>query len=926
MDNPMKLWRCAELDIAPFKARLQEDLEHTGLSLGREACGIELAVALAKRRDRLLIDVMDALEQVQVPVPPVRIYATGSYGQRLVCPRSDVDLLVVYEPALVPAQALGRWGGAFQTALRDIGFKVGMAARTPAQCLEMATDDVSIGASMLDARLIWGQDAAHDSLRQRVAGALRSADGGRSFAQAVRQGCRMRHARYGRTIFLLEPEVKHGRGGLRDLQALQWSARVLHGAWDLMGIAKVAGAGEGQRQGLERAVSHLLLVRIALHLAGGRFGNDRLTFPFQESLAKRLGDASAQADAVGYFMRDFYEAANTLAGCSLGWQDIWLLPPDDDHPVEIGPGICVRQGRVDLLRKDDRPEVAQPIPAPEVAQPTAAEGDDIAIGPMLGSISTAALERLKDNPLAPFEAALDLELPLHPVLEAHLPRLPAFLKQHPVHDEAMRSLRRILCSQQEGGDALSRALSRSRVLPWLMPDFEPIVALGQHDVYHVYTVDAHLVRALERGRALLRGQWSQEGRPGAGRFTALAQAMPSHRRDVWLLSCLLHDVGKGRKEDHSLVGAQIATRLGPRLGLTRSQSDHLSFLIREHLLMPRISQRRDLNDPENILHVARIVRTRAALTDLTLLTAVDIDAVGPQNLTPWKARLLLELHDRVREVLKGGLSALERSTGRGELRRALLGALEAGTGQSLSAQEHAALERFCDGMPAAYLSASNTEELARHARTFVKPEPVAVDFHDLPDASLAELVVCVDGRPRSLAIIAGVLAAGGMNILTAQINTEARSRRTLDVLVVQDATGRVLSNAHRRAALAAQLRAALEGQTQVETLLADRRSGGVGRRPAPEVALEVRVDPAISKSYTIVEVKAHDHVGLLWTVARCLFDVGCEVHVAKIITEGVRVIDTFYLLWRASGQKLTEAQSQAVRLALEETLQAAEPC
>ena len=735
----------------------------------------------------------------------------------------------------------------------------------------------------------------------------------------MREGCRARHGRYGRTVYLLEPDAKHGRGGLRDVQALRWSARILHDARTLSSAAEAAGAHPEEAEALREAVDVVLRVRVALHLLRGRFANDRLTFHLQEKIARRFGledspgESGRQTLAVEHFMRRYYSAAGLLSRLSLQWQDIWLLPPPDPRPVALSSGLCVRQGHVDLLRRTDKPAQEAAVHAPIEVSAPAGEGVEAAlrVGPGLGSLEEEALARLRRNPISVYEAALDLGLPLHPVTEAHMARVALLLDDGRITPAWRRSLRRVLCSV-EGADELVRSLASSGLLVRMLSDFEPVIGLGKHDVYHIYTVDAHLLGALERGRALLRGDWIEEGRPGAAFFTRLAQQMPSHRRDVWLLSCLLHDVGKGRGGDHSEIGARLMGEVGPQLHLTGLEQAHLAFLILEHLLMPRISQRRDLSDREIIEAAALKIRTLGALDDLTLLAAVDMEAVGPQNLSEWKARLLIELHQRVRVVLEKGLGALHEGAARTEARRALGAALCLGRGVSaLDEATRAAVERFFDSLPLRQLLGTPTEALARHFEVFASPEPVAVAFHQDEQALATEVAVCVEDRPGLLSTVSGVLSAHGLNILRAHISTHS-SGRALDVFVVQTALGEGLTQARRQVRLAEDLRRAAMGQVSVSELLSRRRSK-LSARPAPEIKTTVQVDQAASSRYTIFEVKTRDQVGLLWSISRSLYEAGCAVHIAKIVTEGERVIDAFYVEHREEGRKLDNEEAEAVR-------------
>ncbi len=936
-------WRCPELELAPLRAMLAAQTAQAAARLdagvagmeGAGALGRDLARGLCRGRDALLGALRDALADLGIEPPEAAVYATGDYGRGVVCPRSDVDLLLIHGE--VDREAMARWSAAFQTALRDLGLKVGLAQRTLAQCLELGLADPHVGSSMLDARLLWGAErfaalraaqegapqgapvdrragdlAESGGLAGLMARALASVEGGRAFATLLRGECRARHARYGQTVYLLEPDVKQGRGGLRDLQATLWAARVLHKAGGLQEAGQAAGAHPGEVERLDEAVGALLRSRVALHLMAGRFANDRLTFEMQVQIAARLGFEDSPGPrpllAVERFMRHFYASADLTARLCLQWQDLWLLPSPDLRPAPVSAGLCVRQGHVDLLRKADL--------TPDHPSPPEPEGVPGSFGgPDLESLREISRAQLRQNPIGVYEAALDLGLPLHPVAEAHMARAALLLEDAHINESWGRSLRRVLCAV-DGADELVGSLARSGLLARALPQFGPITALGTHDIYHAYTVDAHLLRSLEQGGALLRGQW-RASKPLGAALSEMAARMPDHRREVWLLACLLHDVGKGRQEDHSEAGERLAAEIGPALHLSARQTAHLQILIRHHLLMPRISQRRDLNDINEIHGVARVVRTIPALEDLTLLAAVDMEAVGPGNLNAWKAGLLLDLHARVRQVLEGGLESLQTDAALAEVRRGIEGAL-ADAGVALEGATREGLDRFVDRVSSSYLLSTPVEALARHFGVFVSDAPVAIGVTQNEEADATEVSLGVDDRPGLLVTVAGVLSAHGLNILTAQINTHSTGR-ALDVFVVQTDKGQGLRAPDRIARLQDDLRRAVSGQVSVEALLSRRRSG-LPQRPSPQVETRARVDPDSGSRYTIIEVKSRDRVGLLWTIARCLHECGAAVHFAKIVTEGDRAIDTFYVERRGEGRRLSGPEAERLCARLEERL------
>jgi [protein-PII] uridylyltransferase len=832
-----------------------------------------------------------------------------------------LDLLMVYEPSDEAArEELARFSGAFQTALRDLGLKVGLALRTPEECVRLAQADVSVASSMLYARLLWGEDEAArlglGELGARVADALRGKDKGIGFASGVLQEVRERHERFGQTVYLLEPDVKHARGGLRDLHAFLWVARVLYGVselhkLDLDKIARQAGATAQEAAELQGAADFVYLVRAALH-HGERFGNDRLTFPHQQRIAKRLGfadDATAQRTehrglyAVERFMQRFYREADALATLAMRWQEMLLLPEDDARPALLMSGVCVRQGRVDLVRRADF------LGESRVGEAPGLQGGAAFLG--LQELSAEAEGFLRRNPLGVAEVALEHGLPLHPAVEGHLARAARLELGSP--SVAAFSLRRLL-SSTDTSEGLLASLARCGLFERLLPEFEPITALAQHDVYHVYTVDAHLRRAWGLGRAGLAGQWKGEG-PLWERLRGLAAAIPVHRRQVLLLGCLLHDVGKGRGGDHSVLGAGLSDEIGVRLGLTDVQRERLRFLVLEHLLLPKVSQRRNLDDEEVIRNVAGRVRTLGALEDLTFLSAVDMMAVGPDNFTDWKGQLLFGLYDRVRRVLEQGIDALWRRDEELAERRVQVASV---LGEEASAQE---VERFFGALPARYLLKAQPKELAAHLRLWARPEAVATSLMPGSAQGCTQVALCAPEWPGTLAVVAGVLAGHGLNILQAQAYP-VLGGRGLVLVEIQTASGRALTDERRQARVLEELSGALWAQVEPRTLAPKVKDRGLDR-PTPQVPTVVKVDQVSSRASTTLEVQTRDRLGLLWNIARVLYEAGCRVHVAKITTEGARAIDAFSID-RADPPHgpLTEEEAEALRRSLAQALEA----
>lgn len=892
-----------DVDLGALVVREEEARGELLASVGG-GDGWALLERYASWRDVLLGDVHGLLGEsgVCLPASKVEVYATGGYGMGLVCPWSDVDLLVVYDPVCGEEELsqISGWSRALRGAFRKFGLKTGIAHRTPGECLSMASEDLSIATSMLYARKLWGDRASSSPvgvLGSLVASELRGEDQGRGFARRVWRGCLERHDRFGRTVRLLEPDVKFGRGGVRDLQALLWSARVLHGSTDLRGAAWSAGASEDETLALEEAAGTLLRFRMALHLVSSRFGFDRLMLPKQKELVALFGFEGTTVGSPGRgllaterLMQEFYRAADLLATCALRWQELWLLPEPDLHPVRVDRGLCVRQGRVDLLRQVDQPEEGELLASRGELQGVEAP-TDTEVPQGLDELAREARVLLRRNPMVVHEMALELGLPLHPVVDAHLARLSHGARSG---EEVMLSFRRVLCSL-DTPEELQTSLVRSGLFGLLLPEFGPITALAQHDVYHVYTVDAHLFKSLSLGRRVLREGFGQKGGKVWHVLDGLARSVPSHRWDVFLLSCLLHDVGKGRGGDHSILGEELAGQIGPRLRLTSPQTRRLGFLIREHLLLPQVSQRRDLNDDNVVREVALKVRTLPVLEDLVLLSAVDMMAVGPENLTEWKAQLLVSLYLRIKHVLEEGLDVLWRvgeqiAVKKGRI-ASHLGLLRGDGAESVRSREK--MEVFFGSLSERYLLRTPEHILTRHLSLVISPEETAMEVRLGELRGSLEVSICTGDGGKTLSDVAGALAAEGMNILHAETHAMSDGRVFLLFLVQGNRAQRSYLK-EKQERVRRRIVSVFNGEVDLETLIQERRKRGIVRE-MPFIKTRIRFDEKLDQPYTVIEVRTQDRLGLLWEILRCLYDAGSRVRFAKIATEGARVIDSFYV-------------------------------
>lgn len=804
--------------------------------------------------------------------------AVGGYGRGELAPHSDVDLLFLLPWKLGPrAEQVIEY---VLYMLWDLGLKVGQAARSVEECIRRARTDQTICTAILEARYVWGERALFDELRARFRDQV-AAGPERGFVEAKLAERDRRHRRMGDSRYVLEPNVKDGKGGLRDLHTLFWIAKFLFRAGDSAELVRrgVLTAGEAAR--FDRAQRFLWTVRCHLHYLAGR-GEDRLTFDLQAGIGARLGYRDrAGARGVERFMKHYYLTAKGVGDLT----GIFSAALEVEH---------ARRPRFAL------PRLGLPRKAPDGFVVEA------------GRLALAKGRKFRDRPLdllRLFHAAQDAGLDVHPrplrAVTRNL-RLVDGLRGDP---EANRLFLDMLTSPRDPETALRR-LNEAGVFGRFIPDFGRIVAQMQHDMYHVYTVDEHSIRAVGVLRGIEAGEFADE-MPVATRVAPTVQS-----RRALLMAVLLHDIAKGRGGDHSTLGAGVAERLCPRLGLTAEETGTVSWLVRHHLAMSNTAFRRDLSDPQTIAGFVETVRSPERLKLLLLLTAADIRAVGPGVWTAWKAALLRDLYRAAEEVLTGGLAAEDGEArvarAKAALRRALADWPEA--------EAEAQIER---GAPAWWLSCPPDAHL-RHARLMRRAREggakLLVECRVDRYRGVTEIVVHTADHPGLFAQIAGALALSGANIVDARIFTMTDGT-ALDTFWVEDAAGGPIERRDRLDRVSTTIERMLAGEKAPRRALAGLRGGApAGRGGVFDAAPRVIVDNAASRTHTVIEVNGRDRPGLLYALTRALAGQNVQIASARIATYGESAADVFYVK-DVFGLKIDkEARLRQIRAALLEAL------
>jgi [protein-PII] uridylyltransferase len=879
--------------LASFRRQLGRIQAHVQLRFERDGLNGLLAARLhAAMMDELVI----ALFNYALAVLPLAekdrlaMAATGGYGRATLAPFSDIDLLF-----LTDGKASERVERAVEFILYflwDLGLKVGHATRSLPDCLREAKADVTIRTSLLDARCLMGDRALFVDF-QKAFRADCAADGPGEYIHAKQAERAARHRRFGETPFMVEPNVKEGRGGLRDLQTLYWLSRYVFNTFAMSELVGKDAPGGGiltetEARACKRAWEYLWTVRFHLHYVAGR-AEERLTFDFQPVVGARMGyTRHGRQDGVERFMRHYFlvvrEVARVTGVLEPALVRAALGPPAlaaETDAALVEAGFVLADGQI-LFAPGHDPET----------DPTS-----------IFRILICARDRgLELHPLA--RRMLIRSAPLGAELRGNKRAAALFLNLLCGGDDAQGSHRS--CDSARW----LTLLNESGVLGRYLPDWRRIVGQMQFDTYHVYTVDVHTVQAIKVLNNIEAGNL-KEIAPVASDLIEQVQS----RRALYV-ALLVHDIAKGRGGDHSVLGAEIALYVGPALGLTAEETEMVSWLVLHHLLLSQTAFSRDIDDPKTILDLADTIQSPERLRLLLILTVSDIRAVSPKVWNGWKATLLRELYARVAEVLEGGLSTTERD--------ARISRVKDVVATLLADWPAEARDDFLSlGYPSYWLG-FDPESIERHARMIrdakLRAAPLTVNCEPLPARAVTEVVVYTADHAGLFSRIAGALAIAGASIVDARIHT-LTDGMALDTFWIQDAAGGPYDTPHRLARLSSLVEQALSGRLKlVSEIRKATRSLIPGRMRAIHVPPRVVVDNRASNRHTVIEVNGRDRPGLLHDVTSAISEEGLQIASAHVTTYGVRAVDVFYVK-DVFGMKVeNERKLHQLRLALLEAL------
>jgi [protein-PII] uridylyltransferase len=792
------------------------------------------------------------------------ILAVGGYGRGEMAPHSDVDIAF-----LTPIKQTPWCEQVIEATLYflwDLGLKVGHSSRSLNDMTRMCKADLTIRTAMLESRYVWGDQPLYEEARQRfwdevVAGTERQ------FVSEKLAERNERHKRLGDSRYVVEPNVKEGKGGLRDLHTLYWIGKYLHKVRDASELVSVGLLTASEYRQFRKAETFFWAVRCHLHNLTGR-AEDRLTFDLQREVAARMEFADRPgSSAVERFMRTFFLQAKVVGSLT---------------------GVFLAQLEEQSAKKQSR---ARGLLAGFRARKRTVKGYQI----YGGRISAPSDDWFAADPvrlLEVFVLADEEGLEIHPDTQRLVARDARLISGEVRRDARANALFIDLLTSRNDPETVLRWLNESGVFSRFVPDFGRVNAQMQFDMYHHYTVDEHTIRAIGLLARIERGEMMTD-HPLAHDIVHKVQL----RRALYV-AVLLHDIAKGRGGDHSVLGAEVALKLGPRLGLSSDETELASWLVRHHLLLSATAFKRDLADWKTITDFVGAVQSIERLRQLTVLTIVDIRAVGPGVWNSWKRQLIADLYEASEERLRLG----HAEHGREKRVAAKKEAVAARLGK-----DKALVAKAGNAMADAYWIAEPEDIIALNLRqlaaTTGTPLSIETEFYAARGATLVT-VVAADHPGLFYRIAGGIHLAGG-NIIDARIHT-ARNGMAVDNFLVQDPLGRPFMEDEQLTRIRTTITDALANRVKLLPQLAARPHARP-RADAFEVRPRVEFDNKASNRFTVIEVSARDRPALLNRLARSLFEAKLMVHSAHIATYGERAVDTFYVT-DLLGEKVDSVQ------------------
>ena len=802
----------------------------------------------------------------------IALSAVGGYGRGTLAPGSDIDLLFILPYKQTP------WGEQVTEyilyMLWDLGQKVGHAVRSVDECIRMARADMTVRTATLEARFLTGDKSLFDNLVKRFETEIMPKTGPEFIAAKMAERDE-RHRQMGNTRYVVEPNIKDGKGGLRDLNTLFWIGKYFYQVKTSHELVAKGVLTDAEYRLFQRAEDFLWAVRCHLHFVTHR-AEEKLTFDVQPDLARRMG----YAERVG------------MLGVERFMKRYFLVAKDVGDLTRI---ICAS---LEFRHAKDMDLVGRVL-APFRAGKTKIKGEtDFVIDTGRLNIATPdAFEKDPVNLIKMFMVAGREELLFHPDAIKHIRDSLRLIDNRLRNDPKANSYFLTILTSPLYVERILRQMNESGVLGKFVPDFGKIVALMQFNMYHHYTVDEHLIRAVGCMADIANGGLRQE--------LPLTHELLPQLNDTRLLyvALFLHDIAKGRPEDHSIAGARIAKKLCPRFGLNAAETDTVSWLIEYHLLMSEIAQARDIQDPETAKAFADVVQSPQRLALLMILTACDIRAVGPGTWTGWKGSLLRALYYATEPLLSGGHSQVSQSDRVQAAKEALA--------EALTKWAPAEIENYAARHYDHYWLRAEPELQIEHARMIRQADeanqPFAGSIRVKAFEGITEVSFYTPDHPRLLSLIAGACTMQDASIIGAQIFS-TRDGRAIDTFRLRRSFTSDEDEKVRATRIIDTVKQLLQGK---RTVLIDLGKESRHNKRLKPFALpaQVSVSNAISEKFTVIEVSGLDRIGLLYALTREISDLNLTIGSAHIGTYGEKAVDVFYVT-DLTGQKIHVKQRQ----------------
>ena len=779
----------------------------------------------------------------------IAVMAVGGYGRGEMAPFSDVDLLFLNPWKITP------WAESLIESMLymcwDLHLKVGHSSRTVKDCIRLGREDYTIRTALLEHRFLAGDPGIASELADKLKTELFK-NTASEFIEAKLAERAERHRKQGGQRYMVEPNVKEAKGGLRDLQTLYWIGKYIHGVRKAAELVETGLLRQDEYDDFVSAETFLMAIRNHLHIAAGR-AMDQLTFDMQVEVARRMGYVDkAGRRGVEVFMQDYFRHATTVGELTR----IFLTALEAKH-VKQAPSL------VNLFRR--RRKV----------------GDQYAIKQNRLTV-TRQKPFLADNLnlLRIFDEALRTGYLLHPdamrLISANLDRIDDAMRASP---EANRIFLDLLLKRGNPERALRR-MNELGVLAAFVPEFAPVVAMMQFNMYHSYTVDEHTIQCISTLAQIEREELVEELPVASG---ILKRGV---NRKVLYAALFLHDIGKGRPEDHSIIGSQIARKVAPRFGLKADEVETVEWLVRYHLLMSDMAQKRDISDPRTVRDFAKAVKTQKRLDLLTVLTVCDIRGVGPDVWNNWKAQLIRALHRQTSAALEHGLEAVNREAAEKEAKKALRAALKGWDAKSLRTETARHYGPYWQGLP------SDAHVVFADLLKDIANDEIRIDIKPDEDRDATRVCFALADHPGIFARLSGALALVGANVVDARTYTSSDGYATA-AFWIQDGDG-AQYEAARLPRLKSMITKTFNGEVLPRKSLVDRDKLKK-REKAFNVPTSITFDNEGSDIYTIIEVDTRDRAGLLYDLTRTLAEANVYIASAVIATYGEQVVDSFYV-------------------------------